>query len=332
MRNEGRPFDRSGRAGRTAGLRRPRPRAEAPEQNQEERPQRKYGPSTVATLKVARVSEAGAFLDAETGNTNDDIILHTNQQTAPVQPGDAVKVFLYLDPKHRLTASMRVPKMKEGQIARLRVINVSKDGAFVDVGAERGIFMPFAGMRGRPQVGEVVWAKLYSDKSGRLAVTMEVEDEMRRASRPAEGVKRGDEITGEIYNYADGGAFLFSRERYIVFIDNKEMDERPKVGETVTVRVTFVRPDGRLNASLRPLKEKALDSDGALIMEELRGHNGRMPYSDKTSPEVIKDKFHLSKAAFKRALGHLQKQGLIEQREGWTYLKEEMPADQESQK
>lgn len=299
--------------------RRPAP----PPQEEGEKKERKYGPSSVATLKVVRVSETGAFLDAETGNTNDDIILHANQQISPVKVGDEVKVFLYLDPKRRLTASMRVPKMREGQIARLKVINVSKDGAFVDVGAERGIFMPYAGMRGRPQVGEIVWAKLYSDKSGRLAVTMEVEDEMRRAAKPAEGVKRGDEVTGQIYNYADGGAFMFSKERYIVFIDNREIDERPRVGETVTARVTFVRPDGRLNASLRPLKEKALSSDGEMLLAELKNHAGRMPYSDKTSPEVIKDKFHLSKAAFKRALGHLLKEGLIEQREGWTYLKEQ---------
>ena len=122
----------------------------------EEQRKRKYGPSTVATLKVVRESELGAFLDAETGNTNDDILLHKNQQTHPVNIGDEVEVFLYLDPKRKLTASMRVPKMREGQIARLKVINTSRDGAFLDVGAERGIFMPYAGMRGRPQIGEVV--------------------------------------------------------------------------------------------------------------------------------------------------------------------------------
>ena len=110
----------------------------------EERKKRKYGPSTVATLKVARIGEMGAFLDAETGNTSDDILLHKTQQTGPVAVGDEVTVFLYLDPKRRLTASMRVPRMKEGQIARLKVINTSRDGAFLDVGAERGIFMPYA--------------------------------------------------------------------------------------------------------------------------------------------------------------------------------------------
>ena len=281
----------------------------------------------VAVMRVARLGEMGAFLDAETGNTSDDVLLHTQQQTAPVAVGDEVEVFLYRDPKRRLTASMRVPKLKEGQIARMKVINVSKDGAFLDVGAERGIFMPFAGMRGRPRIGERVWAKLYTDKSGRLAVTMEVEDEMRRASKPAEGVKVGDFVTGEIYNYTDRGAFLFSRERYIVFLDNKEMKVRPRVGETVTARVTFIREDGRLNASLREIKEKAMVSDGDAILALLRERHGKMPYSDATSPEVIRDKFGVSKAAFKRALGHLLKDGKIEQRDGWTYLREEIAKD-----
>lgn len=274
----------------------------------------------VATMRVVRLGEMGAFLDAETGNTSDDVLLHTQQQTSAVAVGDAVEVFLYRDPKRRLTASMRVPKMKEGQIARMKVVNVSKDGAFLDVGAERGIFMPFAGMRGRPRIGERVWAKLYTDKSGRLAVTMEVEDEMRRASKPAEGVKVGDMVTGEIYNYTDKGAFLFSRERFIVFIDNKEMKTRPRVGETITARVTFLREDGRLNASLREIKEKAMVTDSDAILALMRERHGRMPYSDATSPEIIRDKFGVSKAAFKRALGHLLKEGKIEQRDGWTWL------------
>lgn len=290
----------------------------------EEQRKRKYGPSTVATLKVVRESELGAFLDAETGNTNDDILLHKNQQTHPVSIGDEVEVFLYLDPNRKLTASMRVPKMREGQIARLKVINVSRDGAFVDVGAERGIFMPYAGMRGRPQIGEVVWAKLYTDKSGRLAVTMEVEDEMRRASQPAKGVKKGQMVKGAIYNYTDAGAFLFSEERYIVFIANKEMNPqaRPRVGEVVTARVTYIRDDGRLNASLKESKEKALITDAEKIIELLQNRNGKMPYSDESSPEVIRDKFGISKAAFKRALGHLLRENRIVEEDGWTYLKE----------
>ena len=282
----------------------------------------KYGPSQVAELTAVRESELGVFLDAETGNTSDDILLHHVQQTASVKIGDRVRVFLYLDPKRRLTASMRTPRMKEGQVARLRVINVTKEGAFLDVGAERGIFLPYAGMRGRPQIGETVWAKLYTDKSGRLAVTMEVEDELRRASRPAEGVHIGDRLKGSVYNITERGAFLFTDDRYIVFIDHREIPKRPRVGETVEMRVTYVREDGRLNASLRPPKEAAQREDADRLLTLLNEHNGRMPYTDASSPEIIQDRFHISKAAFKRALGRLLKDGLIEQRDGWTYLSE----------
>ena len=289
--------------------------------NNGERKERRYKASTVAELKVARLGEMGAFLDAETGNTSDDILLHNTQQTAPVAVGDVVKVFLYKDPKRRLTASMRIPKMKEGQIARVKVINVSEDGAFMDVGAERGIFMPYAGMRGRLKVGDVVWAKLYTDKSGRLAMTMKVEDEMRRVSKPAVNIKKGDMIHGSIYNYTEKGAFLLTSDRNIAFIPEQEIPVRPFVGDEVDARVTFVRPDGRLDASMREIKERAMASDAERILILLQDRNGKMPYSDKTSPEVIKDKFNISKAAFKRAMGHLLKEGLVEQKDGWTYLK-----------
>ncbi|WIW71426.1 CvfB family protein [Anaerosinus gibii] len=278
-------------------------------------------PSTVATLEVVRKSEMGAFLDAGTGNTSDDILLHKTQQIRSVEIGEKVDVFLYLDPKGRLTASMRVPQMRVGQIARVNIINTSKDGAFVDVGAERGIFMPYAGMRGKVQVGEKVWAKLYIDKSGRLAVTMEVEDELRRASKPAEGIKVGDKVKGTVYNYTDQGAFIFTEARNIAFMYNGEMISRPRVGEEVEVRVTFLREDGRLNVSMRPVKENAIVVDAEKILNLLKTRGGKMPYSDETSAEVIKDKFNISKSAFKRAMGSLLKNELIEQKDGWTFLK-----------
>ena len=90
--------------------------------------------NTIATLRVLRTSDHGAFLDGQTGNTNDDILLHKDQQTSPVVIGDEVEVFLYRDPKGRLTASMRLPAMKVGQIGYVEVINVTNFGCFVEVG------------------------------------------------------------------------------------------------------------------------------------------------------------------------------------------------------
>lgn len=281
----------------------------------------KLVPGNVVVLTAVRENEMGVFLDAGTGNTKDDILLHKAQQTSEIRKGDEVKVYLYLDPKGRLTASMRLPKMRVGQVARVKVINTTRAGAFVDIGAERGVFMPFAGMRGKVKIGDMVWVKLYMDKSGRPAVTMEVDDELRRASLPATDVKVGDTVTGSVYNSTDDGMFIFTKERYIAFLHKNEIGEhKPYIGEEVTARVTFIRDDGRINVSLRPQKEDAILIDAELILNHLIEREGKMPYSDATSPEIIKDKFNISKAAFKRAIGHLLKEGKIEQREGWTYL------------
>ena len=84
-------------------------------------------------------------------------------------------------------------------------------------------------------------------------------------------------------------------------------------------RITFLRDDGRINISLRLVKEQAMDADSEKILAFLKERNGKMPYCDKTAPQVIKAKFNLSKASFKRALGHLMKEKKIRQEDGWTY-------------
>lgn len=283
----------------------------------------KYRPGDVVTLKVARLGEMGAFLDGGTGNTDDDILLHKLQQTAEVKEGDEVKVYLYLDPSKRLTASMKLPKMREGQLGYVRVLSVTRDGGFVDIGAERGVFLPYSQMRGHVSEGQLVWVKLYRDKSGRQAVTMRVEEDMQRASKPAEGLKIGDKVTGTIYNILPEGFFIFTTQRFIAFLHRSEVPGgRLDFGQQVTGRVIYLREDGRLNISLRLQKENALIADAEDIYDYLVKRNGSMPYCDSTPLEIIKQKFGISKAAFKRALGHLMKEGKVRQEDGWTYLAE----------
>lgn len=290
----------------------------------EQQKQVKYRAGDVVTLKVARTGEMGAFLDAGTGDTGDDILLHKLQQTAPVQVGDQVKVYLYLDPNKRLTASMKLPKMREGQLGYVRVLSVTRDGGFVDIGAERGVFLPYSQMRGHVSPDQLVWVKLYRDKSGRPAVTMRVEEDMVRASKPAEGVKVGDKVTGTIYNILPEGFFIFTNQRFLAFLHRSEVPGgRLDFGQEVTGRITYIRQDGRLNISLHLQKENALIADAEEIYNYLVKRSGRMPYCDSTPLEIIKQKFGISKAAFKRALGHLMKEGRIYQEDGWTYLKED---------
>lgn len=281
----------------------------------------KYRPGDVVTLNVVRSGDMGVFLDGGTGDTNDDILLHKLQQTEEVKVGDDVKVYLYLDPSKRLTASMRLPKMREGQLGYVRVISVTRDGGFVDIGAERGVFLPYSQMRGHVTPGQLVWVKLYRDKSGRPAVTMRVEDDMVKASKPAEGLKVGDSVTGTIYNILPEGFFIFTNQRFLAFLHRSEVPGgRLDFGQEITCRVTYLREDGRINVSMRLQKENALIADAQDIYDFLVKRNGSMPYCDSTPLEIIKQKFGISKAAFKRALGHLMKEGKVRQEDGWTFL------------
>ena len=281
----------------------------------------KYKPGDVVTLTVARLGEMGAFLDAGTGNTSDDILLHKLQQTEEIKEGDKVKVYLYLDPNKRLTASMKLPKMREGQLGYVKVISVTRDGGFVDIGAERGVFLPYSQMRGHVSPNQLVWVKLYRDKSGRPAVTMRVEEDMQKASKPADGLKVGDNVTDTVYNILQEGFFIFTTQRFIAFIHRSEVPGgRLDFGQEVTCRVTYLREDGRINCSMRLQKENALVADAEEIYSFLEKRGGKMPYCDSTPLEIIKQKFGISKAAFKRALGHLMKQGKIRQEDGWTYI------------
>lgn len=290
-------------------------------QNEAAQGNSRYRPGDVVTLKVARIGEMGAFLDAGTGSTSDDILLHKQQQTEEVKEGEKVKVYLYLDPRRRLTASMKLPKMREGQLGYVRVLSVTKDGGFVDIGAERGVFLPYSQMRGHVSPGQLVWVKLYRDKSGRPAVTMRVENDIVRASKPAEGLKVGDKVTGTVYNILPEGFFIFTNQRYIAFLHRSEVPGgRLDFGQEVSCRVTYLREDGKINVSMRLQKENALIADSQDIYDFLVKRNGRMPYCDSTPLEIIKQKFGISKAAFKRALGHLMKEGKIRQDDGWTYL------------
>ena len=283
-----------------------------------------HRPGDVCELKVVRENEMGAFLDAGTGNTSDDILLHKQQQDTPVKVGDIVKVYLYLDPHGRMTASRKLPKMREGQLGYVKVLSVTRDGGFVDIGAERGVFLPYSEMRGHVSPGQLVWAKLYRDKTGRQAVSMRVEEEMVRASKPAVDVKVGDEVTGTVYNILPEGFFLITMERYIAFIHRSEVPGgRLDFGQKVTGRIAFIREDGRINLSLRPQKEQARVLDADLILSLLEKRKGSMPYGDDTPAEIIKDVFGISKSAFKRALGKLMKDGKVKQENGWTSLIEE---------
>ena len=100
-----------------------------------------------------------------------------------------------------------------------------------------------------------------------------------------------------------------------------ERSVEPRLGELVKGRVIGVKEDGSLNGSLLPRTHERLDEDAEGILTYLESRGGSMPYWDKSDPEDIQKRFGMSKAAFKRALGRLMKEGKVSQADGWTTVK-----------
>lgn len=281
--------------------------------------------NSIVTLTVKRIASFGAFLDGGTNDTKDDILLHHGQQTREVKEGEKVEVFIYHDPRHRLTASMRLPKIPIGSIGYVEVIQLTRFGAFVEVGTERGVFLPISETIGTLSEGQHIWVRLYEDKTGRLAASMYVSDIIKEMAKPARNIQRGESIRGTVYHMTRDGAFLITPEKWIAFLHKTEMMRPVQMGDTLTGRVTFVRDDGRLNISLRDTKEKEMTRDMEMIRQALLQNRGILPYTDTSDAKQIKEAFGISKAAFKRAIGHLYKEGKIVIHENRIEIKKRNP-------
>ena len=149
---------------------------------------------------------------------------------------------------------------------------------------------------------------LYIDKSSRLCATMKVYDYLSCYSP----YQKGDHVEGLIYEILDSfGAFVAVDNQYSALIPHNEMTRELHIGDVVKARIKEVTEEGKLTLSLQEKTKVQMGKDAELIYERLQKEGGFLPFHDKTSPEIIKREFKISKAAFKRAIGRLLKEGKI---------------------
>ena len=259
-------------------------------------------------LTIVKQVDFGVYL-AEDTSKEERVLLPRKQVPEGVQTGDELEVFLYKDSQDRIIATTIEPKLKLGEVARLTVKEVAKIGAFLDWGLEKDLFLPFRQQTRKVQAGDNCLAALYIDKSERLCATMNVYDYLRTDS-PYE---KEDHVTGTIYQISENfGAFVAVDDCYSGLIPSREFFGQLSVGDQITARVTAVKPDGKLDLSIREKSYLQLNADAEGVMKVIEEFDGVLPFTDKASPEVIKREFSLSKNAFKRAVGHLLKEERIE--------------------
>ncbi|MBE5868752.1 MAG: S1 RNA-binding domain-containing protein [Lachnospiraceae bacterium] len=260
-------------------------------------------------LKIVKKVEFGVYLAGEGADENERVLLPAKQVPEGAGIGTCVDVFLYRDSQDRMIATTAHPKLVMGQISRLRVVQVSKIGAFLDWGLEKDLFLPFKQQTWSVTVGEEPLVALYIDKSGRLCATMKIYHFLNTDSP----YQKEDRVEGQIYEISHNfGAFVVVDDRYSALIPQKELYGPVKAGDRISARVTNVREDGKLTLSIREKSYLQIGADAEKLLQLIDSYDGVLPFTEKASPEVIRRETQMSKNEFKRALGNLLKNGKIQ--------------------
>jgi len=254
-----------------------------------------------------------------------EIPLNSSDVQKTLEVGERLKVFLYADRRGSLQATTAIPAILEGEYGWARVIKMTKEGAFVDIGSSREVLVkaedlpPIQSVW--PEVGDHLFLTLRTDRNGDLFGRLVTEEKVNELYEGAFEEMHNKNIKARPYRLLPVGAFLLGiEEPFRIFVHNTEMEAEPRLGQEVEVRIIAVKEDESLNGSLLPRKHERLGQDAEKILAYLQSVGGKMPFGDKSTPEEITEMFHMSKGAFKRALGTLMKAGKVKQQDGWTEI------------
>ena len=270
-------------------------------------------------LIVAKTVDFGVYLaEDKNAGQEDRVLLPAKQVPEGTREGDTLDVFIYKDSRDRLIATIREPLLQVGQTAVLKVLQVTKIGAFLDWGLEKDLLLPYHEQTSRVREGQECLVALYVDKSSRLCATMKV---YHYLSTRTPYVK-GDSVKGRVYEISDRfGVFVAVDDKYSALIPAREASGKYRPGEVLDLRVSEVKEDGKMNVTDRQKAYIQINEDAESVLSIIEEFAGVLPFDDKASPEVIKREFGLSKNAFKRAVGHLLKEGKIEIKDKRIYKK-----------
>lgn len=245
----------------------------------------------------------------------DEVFLPGSQAPGDIKIGEEIEVFVY-NPEDKMLASVKRPKLVLGELAVLKVVDITKYGAFLDWGLEKDLLLPVKEQAGRVVKGASYLVGLFINNRGRLCATMKVYD-LLSADSP---YKPNERAHGVIYSInEDLGAFVAVDNKYHGLILNKELYGNYKLGDSVEVRIVKVRPDGKLELSLREKAYNEIEHDAQKILERLKT-TGPLRLNDDSPPEQIKAELSMSKRAFKRAAGRLMREGAINMTESGIEL------------
>ena len=271
-------------------------------------------------MRVDRKVDFGFYMD----DGAEGVLLPKRFVPSGLQVGDTISVFVYHDSDNRLIATTQEPLAVVGDIAALKVVAVTKQGAFMDWGLMKDLFVPVSQQLSSMRLGGKYLVKLYVDKqTGRVAATEKIDNQI---SNDILTVKEGEKVKLQVYRESDIGYVVIVNQVHQGLVYKNEVFTHLHIGQIIEEGfVKKIREDNKLDIGIGKQGVEKLDDDQLKLIQLLKLHKGFLPYHDKSSPEDIYAFFGISKKAFKMNVGMLYKAKKIIIEEGGIRLIPESP-------
>ncbi len=267
-------------------------------------------------LKIVRDSKVGLFLSDESGQ---EILLPNKYVPREFEIGQQITVFVYLDHEERPVATTLEPYIYLNEFALLRVNYVNEFGAFMDWGLEKDLFVPFREQARPMEQGKRYLVYLYLDeKTNRLVGSSKTNQFLK-----TEGIRLepGQEVDLIVSHITDAGINVIINETYKGLVYKDEVfDDTLRTGDRTVGYIVQVRPDNKVDVSLRKAGYEGVAPGAEKILEMLQSGRGFLRLHDNSTPEDIKSVLKMSKKTFKKAIGALYRDRKIEIRPDGIYL------------
>jgi hypothetical protein len=256
-------------------------------------------------LVMKRRVDFGVYLD---GKEWGDILLPKRYVPATADIGSSIDVFLYLDSEDQLIATTERPLIKVGEVAQMRVVAVTKVGAFLNWGLKKDLLVPFAEQAVPMQQDYSYLVYCFVDKSNRIVASSKLD---KFIGKTTPQLKSGDEVSIVVAEPTDLGFKVVVNNEHWGLLYKDQVFKQLRRGYQCKAYVNKLRSDGKIDLLLdKPGYGKTLDLTGQ-ILQKLNDNDGVLMLSDKSSPEAIYALFGVSKKVYKQAIGALFKEGKI---------------------
>lgn len=267
------------------------------------------------TLKVLRSTSIGLFLGDEEGT---EVLLPNKYVPDDFEIDGDLEVFCYLDNGERPISTTLKPFVKRNGFAFLKVVEVGAYGAFMDWGLEKHLLVPFREQGVEMEQGKKYVVHCYLDeKTFRLTGSSRLN---KFLSNEGFALEVNSEVEIMISRKTPLGREVIIEDKYKGLIFESDIFKPIAIGDRMKGYIKAVRPDNKVDISLQQIGAKMLEPTAKFIFEKLQENNGFLALHDKSTPEEIKDTLHLSKKAFKKAIGTLYKERKITIADDGIYL------------